>query len=401
MAKFKVYKQSEEDGSNNKNTNYTKKVLFHKGRKLALVVMLFFIVAVLVAGYRIYIKNRTFADYDVVSIAKITQNVDSKYLEFGNNVLRFNMDGITCIEKDNDKVWEISYRMKYPIVALRGDYGAVASQKGNEIYIFNKSGLMGRIEVNYPIVDIDVSAHGVVAVNMEYDGMNYVDIFEYDGERKVASKTSLEGNGYPLDIALSYDGQKLMVSYLDISQDTLKSSVVFYNFSEVGENYIWNMVGAYDDYYDETIIPKVTFLNEDTACAVGDDRVTFFTMKEIPEIRADIKLTKELESYFAGKNYVALIFDDSDNGGLHKVEIYDAGGQKLLDYDLDKNYKALSFIEDYILIYNEHSCVILNMSGTEVFSHTFDTAVVLLKPLSLTEYILITDSTISEIRLKQ
>ena len=402
MARFKVYKQSEEDNNNDKkNTNYTKKVLFHKGKKLALVLVLFFVVIVFAVGYRIYIKNRVFSGYDVVSIAKITQNIDSRYLEFGNNVLRYNMDGITCIEKDNDKAWEISYRMKYPIVALCGDYGAVASQKEDEIYVFNKTGLMGRIDVNYPIVDIDVSAHGVVAVNMEYEGMNYVDIYECDGERKVASKTALEGNGYPLDIALSYDGQKLMVSYLDISEEALKSSVVFYNFSEVGENYIWNMVGAYDDYYEETIIPQVTFLNKDTACAVGDDRVTIFNMKEIPEIRADIKLTKELESFFAGEDYIALVFDNGDNGGLYNVEIYNTDGQKQLDYELNKSYKALCFIEDYVLIYNEYSCVIFNMTGKEVFSHTFDTAVVLLEPLSLTEYILITDSTLSEIKLKQ
>lgn len=401
MAKFKVYRPSGEDDNKKEDTNYTRKVLFHKGRKLALVLVLIFVVIAVAVGYRIYIQNRVFTSYDILSIAKISQSVDSKYLEFGNNVLRYNMDGIACIEKDNDKVWEISYRMKYPIVALCGDCGAVASQKEDEIYVFNKNGLMGRIEVNYPIVDIDVSAHGVVAVNMEYDGMNYVDIYEYDGERKVASRTSLEGNGYPLDVALSYDGQKLMVSYLDISEEALKSSVVFYNFSEVGENYIWNMVGAYDDYYEKTIIPYVTFINEETACAVGDDRITIFTMKEIPEIRADIKLTKELESYFVGEDYLALIFDNSDNGGLYKAEIYDIDGKKQLDYELDKSYKALRFIDDYVLIYNEYSCVILNMSGAEVFSHIFDTAVVLLKPLTLTEHILITDSTISEIKLKQ
>ncbi|MBE5949878.1 MAG: hypothetical protein E7261_12800 [Lachnospiraceae bacterium] len=400
MAKFKVYRPSEEDDGKNKDTNYTRKVLFHKGRKLALVLVFIFIVAAFVVGYRIYIKNRTFTGYDVVSIAKIKQSADSRYLEFGNNVLRYNMDGIACIEKDNDKAWEISYRMKYPIVALCGDYGAVASQKEDEIYVFNKSGLMGRIEVNYPIIDIDVSAHGVVAVNMEYDGMNYVDIYEHDGTRKVASKTSLEGNGYPLDIALSNDGQKLMVSYLDIAEEALKSSIVFYNFSEVGENYIWNMVGAYDEYYDKTIIPHVAFIDNETACAVGDDRITIFAMKEIPEIKADIALVKELESYFVGEEYLALVFDNGDNGGLYRAEIYDTAGKKQLDYELDTSYKAIRFIGDYILIYNEYSCKIINMSGTEVFSQVFDGAVVLMEPLSLTEYILITDSTISEIKLK-
>lgn len=401
MAKFKVYQNSKEDDSAKKDINYTRKVLFHKGRKTALVLALIFIAVFVIIGYRIHIKNRVFTDYEVISIAKVIQNEDSKYLDFGDNVLRYNMDGIACIEKDNDKVWEISYRMKYPMVALCKNYGAVAAQKDNEIYVFNKSGLLGRIEVNYPIVDVDVSAHGVVAVNMTHEGMNYVDIYEYTGERKVASKTSLEGNGYPLDIALSHDGQKLMVSYLDISDKMLKSSVVFYNFSEVGENYIWNMVGAYDEYYDETIIPYVAFMKEETACAVGDDRITIFTMKEIPEIRSDITFIKELESYFYGEDYLALVFDNSDKGGMYRIEIYNYDGEKLLDYNLDMSYKDLQFIEDYILIYNEFSCLILNMSGSEVFNYTFDASILLFEPLSLTEHIMITDTTISEIKLKQ
>ena len=401
MAEFKVYQQNKTDNSKKSEGHYTRRVLFHKGRKLALVLVLAFIVIAAVMGYRIYINNRVFTGYDVLSIAKVAQSKDNSYMEFGSRVLRYNVDGIACIEKDSDKVWEISYQMKYPIVALCGDYGAVASQKGKDIYIFDKSGLQGSIKVDYPIVDIAVSAHGVVAVNMESDGMNYIDIFEPDGERKVASKTSLEGNGYPLDIALSYDGQKLMVSYLDISEEGLKSSVVFYNFSEVGQNYIWNMVGAYDDYYDETIIPYVTFINEETACAVGDDRVTVFGMKEIPEVLADITLTKELESYFCSEDYLGLVYDNADNGGLYRLEIYDTAGKRMLEYSLDKNYKALRFIEDYILIYNDYDCIVLNMSGAEVFNYTFDTAVLLLEPISLTEYIMINEATISEIKLKQ
>lgn len=401
MAKFKVYEQSDKEISKSNENDYKRKVLFHKGRKFALVLVLVSVVAFAVIGYQIYLKNRVFTEYDVISIAHITQNSDSKYIEFGKNVLRYNMDGIACIEKDNTKVWEIPYRMKYPIVALCGECGAVAAQRGKEIYIFNRTGLIGSITADYPIIDIDVSEHGVVAVSMESDGMNYVNIYECNGELKVESKTSLEGNGYPLDIAISHDGQKLMTSYLDIAGDKLKSSVVFYNFSDVGENYIWNMVGAYDDYYEDTIIPYTAFMNRETACAVGSDRITIFKIKEIPDVQADIMLKKELESYFFNEKYFGLVYNDSDSGGFYEIEIYDMYGQRLLDYKLNRNYKVIEFINDHLLIYNERSCLILSMSGAEVFSYTFDTPVLLLNPISLTNYVMITETTMSEIRLKQ
>lgn len=399
IREYQKYKKNKEQQRSD-NGYFTKRLWFHRGRKLAFFLTVAGLIVAAAFGYRIYLNNKVYTAYDVVSIAELAENSDSTYLEYGNYILKYGMDGIVCLQKDNDKVWEISYRMKYPIVALCGEYGAVASRKGNDIYIFNHSGIQGSITVPHSITDISIASQGVVAVNMEEDGVNYVDIYERDGERKVATKTSLEGNGYPLDIALSPDGQKLVVAYLDIAEESLKSSVVFYNFSAVGENYIWNMVGAYDDYYEDTIIPYVTFINEETACAVGDDRVTVFSIKEIPDVRADIKLDKELKTCFYSKEYIGFAYDNIESGGSYEAEIYNLNGKKVLTYETERKYTSIQIVKDHVLFYNDNSCLLLTMTGKEKFSYTFDKKLKLIAPLSITRYTMVTESTMSEIHLK-
>lgn len=383
------------------NKQYSRKVFLHKSKKLVLFLALIGIVVIVVLGYNIYNKNRIYTGYEVLSISQLAQNADSKYLEFNGKLLRYGMDGIVCLEKDNSKVWEISYKIRYPIVSLCKNYGAVASSSGKDIYVFNEEGLQGNITVNYPIRDISVAAQGAVAVTMESDGISYLDIYDADGERKVGSKTMLEGNGYPLDSVISPDGQKLMVSYLDIADELLESSIVFYNFSEVGQDYIWNMVGAFDDYYDDTIIPYVTFINDTTACAVGDNRITVYGIEEIPEIMCDIQLEKELATFFNSDTYLGLVYDNRSDGGLYQLEVYNTDGQKLLEgFKLDSDYEKIQFINEHILIYDNNSCNLLSLDGTEKFKYTFDKSFKLLEPLSLTHYIMVTNTTISEIKIK-
>lgn len=403
MSKIREYQKNKLRAATKEidNRQYSKKLMLHKGKKLALFLLLVVIIVFVLFGYNIYIKNKVYTGYDVISISELAQNAESEYLEFNHKVLRYGMDGIACLEKDNSKLWEISYQMRYPIVALCKDYGAVAERDGKKIYIFNEEGLKGNITVTYPIKDISVAKQGAVAVTMEADGTNYIDIYEANGEKKVGSKTLLEGNGYPLDSIISPDGQKLMVSYLDLSDESVESSIVFYNFSEVGEDYIWNMVGVFDDYYDGTIIPYVTFMNDTTACAVGDDRITVYEIEEIPEVKCDIPLERELATFFYSDRYLGLVYNNKENGGLYQVEVYNTEGQKVIDnYNLDKEYETIQFVDDHILVYDSNSCILLSLSGVEKFNYTFDKSFKLLEPISLTHYIMVTNTTMSEIKLK-
>ena len=73
-----------------------------------------------------------------------------------------------------------------------------------------------------------------------------------------------------------------------------ENSLVFYNFSEVGQNYIEQLVGGYSKKeLGDVLIPEVAFLDNTNICAFADNKLIFFQMKEIPE------LIKIVETFFS------------------------------------------------------------------------------------------------------
>ncbi len=50
------------------------------------------------------------------------------YKSFGNNVLKYTRDGASYIDNRGENVWTESYEMKTPVVAVNGDYAAIATR---------------------------------------------------------------------------------------------------------------------------------------------------------------------------------------------------------------------------------------------------------------------------------
>ena len=80
----------------------------------------------------------------------------------------------------------------------------------------NGSGTQGKFKVTMPVMKIDVSSTGNVAVLMEEDGTSYLSLYSKSGEQLAEGAVHVEKGGTPMDIALSDDGEKMAVSSLDI-----------------------------------------------------------------------------------------------------------------------------------------------------------------------------------------
>ena len=195
-------------------------------------------------------------------------------------------------------IWGQAYEIKNPIVDVCGNYVALVALRGNEVYIFNRSGYQGEVKTQYPISNIRVAGQGVVAVMMEDSGNNYIKLFDTQGEELVGNKTSLEGEGYPFAYSLSEDGKKMAVSSLDIIGNSLANVVEFYNFSDVGQDYVERLVGTYQEEFTDSLVPMIEFINNDTVCAFADNQLVLFRMKEIPEIIAAIPIEEKIHSVF-------------------------------------------------------------------------------------------------------
>ena len=71
---------------------------------------------------------------------------------------------------------------------------------------------------------------GVVAAVLQDENVTWVNLYKSNGDSIASDKTTVSESGYPLDIDLSPDGQKLAVSYLGVKEGNITSDVVFYHF---------------------------------------------------------------------------------------------------------------------------------------------------------------------------
>ena len=143
-------------------------------------------------------------------------------------------DGVSYSENLEETVWNQSFEMASARAVTRGNYLAIGDIGSNQIRIFNESGQVGSVVTSYPIVDIAVASQGVVASILSEGSSNYIDLYSNTGEQLVTIRTNISDMGYPLDFALSEDGEKLAVSYLNVQDGTMSTTVVFYNFGSAG-----------------------------------------------------------------------------------------------------------------------------------------------------------------------
>ena len=115
---------------------------------------------------------------------------------------------------------------------------------------------------------------------MENEGTSYLQLYDKSGGQLASGELHVQNSGYPLDVALSENGEKLAVSMLDINGGSVKTVIAFYNFGTVGQNSIDKIVSSYS--YADMVIPQIRYLAEDTMVAFGDNRVILFTGAQKP-----------------------------------------------------------------------------------------------------------------------
>lgn len=363
------------------------KRLTKKLRKRRLIIMLVILLILGSAGIGIYLyfANHQFQKYEISWEIPMGGSNFVEYKKFGNNVLRYSKDGASYIDSQGSNVWTESYELKSPIVAINGDFAAIADQQGNAIYICDKSGKRGVATTLLPIVKVTVSAQGVVAAVLEDSKANYIQFYRNDGSQlKISIKGTIQSPdsesdpvGYPLDISLSPDGTQLIGSYLYMNSGIMKGRVAFHNFSEIGKNQKTRLVAGFHDEFASNIVPRVRFLSELESVAFADGKLVFFSSKNLasPQIAEIVEITESIRSILYSSKYAGVIVDNAQGEYPYRMDIYKGNGEKVLSKAFDYAYTQADLDGDSIILYNDNSCKVYNMSGVERFSGTFDFSV--------------------------
>ena len=297
------------------------------------------------------------------------------YVDFADGVLKYTKDGASYIDNQGDTIWVQSYEMNTPIVSVNGDYAVVADRQGTSMYICNTDGCQGQAAALLPILQVSVSAHGVVAALQEDSSASYIYFYRSDGSNlDLYIKSVLSGDGYPVDLSLSPAGTQVITSYMYLEQGMLKNRIVFYNFG-LGKDDARRVVGGFQPQdLADAMAGRVRFLDESHAVIFTDKGLQFFStrVETSPESVSQVLFDENVRSIAWSETYVGVVTDNAQGEDPYRLRIYQADGTPVFDRSFNFQYTGFDIDGDLVLLYNDTSCCVYNMAGTEKFNGTFD-----------------------------
>lgn len=370
-------------------------------RQLKLYTVLFVLAAVAVVAVISYIgwKNKVYTDYEIIQQNVWERSSEAKSMNLGGTLFTYSNDGMSCTDTKGKIIWNQTYEMQNPMIRTCQKTVTVGDYNGRKIYVSNTQGTLGTIETTMPIRDFCVSSNGIVAAVLDDSTVTAIYLYSTTGEQLAYFKTTMSKSGYPIAIDISDDGCQVAVSYIKAEDGKVSSSIGFYNFSAVGQNYTDNLVSGYG--YSGAVVPLIHFMGNDTVFAVADNRLMFFRGKQKPESLADILISEEIQSVFYDDKHVGLVFYNTAADTTYRVEIYDTNAKKVSEIAFDMEYNDILFDQSGVIIYNESECIIYDWDDRLKYQGAFKDQVTCFIPGgNIARHTLITDDTIQLIELQ-
>lgn len=378
---------------------FQKKLFRHRLSFFYKIMLSVLVCAALIVIAVLQYKNRLYEDYEVISKVDMEMAGQATNIRLGSNILTYSKDGARCMDAKGNVLWNQTYEMQSPIVAVCGNVVAIGDFNGRTIYVQDSEKQLGTISTNLPIRNICVAQNGVVAAVLEDTKVTWIYIYDSAGKELLYFYTTIKNTGYPVSVSLSPNALLCMVSYMYVDAGVLKSSIAFYNFDEYGKNQIDNLVGGYN--YTDVVVPYVQFMDNQTAFAVADDAVMFYSGSQVPELLSIHYLQTEVRSVFYNENYVGLVFNNDTGESRYRLEIYDKSGENIGTREFDMGYLEIVFHKDTFIIYNDEECLIATMDGIDKYHGGFKKTVELLVPGNgQYRYTLITGDSLDTIQMK-
>ncbi len=375
-------KQFNKKKKDNLFAEFNKKRADHQMSKLmwAVVCVLAFLVLVSV----FFLLSRFFflgKQYESVAVINEIEN----FISTGSTVQRFkdgfivcNADGIKYLNTKGDQIWNEAFMMQKPLIDIGNNMVAVADYNGSTIYVMDDKTVRGQIDTGMPIRKFKASGSGYVMAVLDNTSNTPIYVYDTEGREMLYFNTTMKGYGYPLEIAISDNGILGAVSYLNVDKGSFYTTLAFYNFGEVGQNYQDSLMSSYT--YQSALVPEVRFAGNGHAVAIADNRVMFFSGDQSPQSAGEILLKSELTSVYEDDEYVALFYASDDAEHAYMAEIYDYSAKLKDTIYFDIEYNDIYFNEGRMILYNNSELMIHVIGGADKFVGNLDDTILALIP---------------------
>ena len=360
---------------------------------------LLLIMTVLIAGIALYlfVNFRTHSSVSTTETISVAGAADSYYKEFARGVLKYSRDGISYLSMDGEEQWNLPYQIKTPFVESNGTSAAVACKGGNDIMVFNEEGLKGEIKTTLPVEKMTISEQGIVCVILKNNNTPKIICYDTAGNVLVEHNVSLSGMGYPMDVAISGDGELLQVSYLYVYEGKLLSKVAYYNFGKAGENVQDHQV-AYKEY-ENTVIVSGFYMDDKTSVVIGDNCMTVFKGKDRVEELTTVAFDKEVQSVGHSDRYIAVVLENSGETG-YELRMYNKSGKLVTTENIAGNYRNIKIAGKQIIMYDGKECAIFMKNGVQKFEGEMNSSIMEIIPTSgANKYVVMNTNGMEYVRL--
>ena len=401
---FSSYAQKLNNGGDGSSSggeaSYKERIRNHKLKVFFRTVIVAALVLFAVVSIYVSWRDKEYSEAVLTMESTITNGADSKVINLMGYAVQYSKDGVSCFNRSGQPVWNQTYEMQNPIACTCNSVVAIGDYNGRHIYVSNTSGAMGVVDTNLPIRDFCVSSQGVVAAVLDGTDVTWIYLYDCEGNTLANFKTTMKDSGYPINISLSPNAELLCVSYLYPEEGSLKTSVAFFNFGSVGQNSIDNYASGYD--YPGVVVPYVQFMNGNTAFAVSDDRIMFYSGDQKPISKSEHLMGgEEVRSIYYNDSYVGLVFVNNTEDGEYRLQVYNTSGDQVLTTYFDIMYSDIIFNNKQIIIYNEDECIIKDMTGHNKYEGTFTDPIKVMIPTDVrSKFTLVTSRNIMTMDLK-
>ena len=342
------------------------------------------------------VLNHVDQNYDVLSTLENEDTQSSEYVQFGEDLLKYGNESVSLLSQSGDTLWNQTYDMSDPAASIQGDAAAIYDKRGTSMYVLKADGPVGPVATDFPIVKAEVTLSGAVAAILEDGEKTWVNYYASDGSLIVENQTRMENNGYPLDLAVSPNGEIIAVSYLLVESGEISSQVVFYNFGQTGQGQVDNVVAEFT--YEDTVVPDLVYFSDSTCVAFRDDGFSVFQGEDTPEERQNTEISTQMISLFYNEVYFGIVTEGEEES--YCMTLYDPAGRERCSQEFDMEYQSISISGERIVLCDSAQIEMYDLGGKLKFQgDILEGAVRNLFQMSRNRYLLVSDEGIHMIRL--
>lgn len=375
---------------------YRRQLSMHKIAAMKKTVLTVAVVAAVAVGLVLFIEKRSYRTYDIIQTSEQEDIVSTKYEVMSGKILRYSSDGAALVNSEMDAYWSSLYEMQNPVADIRGDWAVIADVDGTSMKIFDKDGEAGSVTTSYSIVKARISSNGLVAAILDGGDSTWINYYDSDGSLIAENQTHVEDPGYPMDVAVSDNGEIMMVTYQFIDGSDTTSYVAFYNFGDVGQNEDDRIVSGYT--YEGVVIPEIRYFDAERSVALREDGFTVYKGRQIPKESVTEKVDKEIVSTFCDDDTIGMVFKNGNKDKQYTMKVYSINGSLRFTKDFNIPYTTIKISGGNILLYNDSQICVMNSRGVEKYSGTVDGSINNFIKIGWNRYLLVLDSGVNVIK---